>query len=308
MASKAVIVILILFAYANISFAQDNPFFSKGSPDQDKQISTPGYPGFIQKTLNAVNSLQRKLNSNLSALSRKINEEKDFSVFFLLLGIALFYGFIHALGPGHGKIIMVSYALSNPLKVKQGILLGIFIAVIHTLSAIFLVSILYFLLKGTYSGYSREPKKVISLVSYGLITGMGAFLMAKTIIVDLVKSNKKDQNSKIKIDARQNKIQNLILPAIIIGLVPCEGAILILIFSITINAYYLGIILAIALSIGMALTISILGIITIYSKRGVLKLIPVKTGSGKIIGIIIQLLGAFIILLFGLLLFLSNIT
>ena len=84
---------------------------------------------------------------------------------------------------------------------------------------------------------------------------MGLFLITKTIIVDILKLKRKSTNSETKITEKQSKIQNLIIPAIIIGLVPCEGAILILIFSITINAYLLGIILAIAMSIGIAITI-----------------------------------------------------
>ena len=305
--NKLIFFIILFIISASIGYTQDNPFVKNDGQEKNNQVTAPVYPGFIQQMLNGINSLQRDLNSSLTTLSRKINEEKDLGVFFMLLGIALFYGFIHALGPGHGKIIMVSYALSNPLKVRQGILLGIFIAVIHTCSAIFLVSTLYFILKSTYSGYSQEPKKIISLVSYGLIVCMGVFLIAKTIIVDIVKLNNKKQKPEIKDKARQNKFQNLILPALIIGLVPCEGAVLILIFSITINSYYLGIILAMVMSFGIAITISLMGIITIYSKKGALKLISAKKGLIKIISIIIQLLGAIIILLFGLLIFFSNI-
>jgi len=307
MIKKIIIIILILLTFINISFSQENPFFGGSTPDKNKQVKPPAYPGYVRQILNNINTLQQELNSYLSTLSRKINNDADLSIFMLLLGITVFYGFIHALGPGHGKIIMISYALSNPLKVKQGILLGIFIAVIHTFSAILLVSILYFILKSTYSGYSQEPKQIISLVSYGLIAGMGFFLIVKTIILDILKLNKKSKDSEIKIEEKQNRIQNLIIPAFIIGLIPCEGAILILIFSITINAYYLGIILTLAMSCGIAITISIMGIIMIYSKKGALKLIQAKTGIIKIVSTIIQLLGSTVIFIFGSLLFLSNL-
>jgi nickel/cobalt exporter len=287
---------------------QDNPFFSKDTPDKEKRSSSLNVPGCIQNLLHAINELQRELNNSLSTLSRKMNQERDFGFFFLLLAIALTYGFIHALGPGHGKIIMISYTFSNPLQTKQGIWLGIFIAVIHTLSAIFLVSILYFILKGTYSGYSQEPKEIISLISYGLIAVMGIVLLIKTIIIDVFNLKKKGEtDSEINIESRKNNIKNLMLPALIIGIVPCEGAVLILIFSISINAYWLGIICAVAMSIGMAGTISLTGIITIYSKKGVLMFSPIKKHAGKIIRTTFHLIGGIVILLFGLLLFFSRI-
>jgi nickel/cobalt transporter (NicO) family protein len=309
--NKNIIIILlfiIFFFPVTHIYTQDNPFFSKTPPEKENNLKAPLYPGFIQALLNSINDIQRDLNNSLSVLSRKINEEKNVFILFLLSGLSLFYGLIHALGPGHGKVIMVSYVLSHPLKARQGIFLGGFIAVIHTTSAVVLVSILYFILKSTYSGYSQEPKRIISLVSYGLIFGMGIFLLLKTVCVDILKL-KKDKEQKLhnSTGGESNTIQNLIIPALIIGLVPCEGAVLILIFSISINSYWLGILLAIAMSIGMAFTISIIGITTIYSKKGFLKIIPAKNGITKVIGRIIQLIGAVVILLFGLLLFLSKI-
>jgi len=305
--NKLALCIIILITLGNIGIAQDNPFFTKNAPEENKQITSAQFPGFIQMIVNEINNLQRELNASLSVLSRKINREHDFGVFFLLLGIALIYGIIHALGPGHGKIIIISYTLSNPMKAKQGIWLGILISAIHTLSAIILVSILYFILKSTYSNYSQEPKKIISLVSYGLIAGMGAFLLINTIVRDILKLKKNEADSKLKVELKQHRKQKLILPALIIGLVPCEGAILILIFSISINSYWLGIVLAGAMSVGMALTISIIGIITIWSKKGALKLLSAKTGVVRIISTTIQVIGATVILIFGLLLFFSKI-
>jgi len=304
-----IIIITILFLFFQIipCFAQDNPFFSKNSREKEKQIVNPVYPRFIQVLVNSINNLQRVLNERLSALSRKINEENDSTILYILLGIALIYGIIHALGPGHGKIIIVSYTISNPLKIKQGIILSAFVAIIHTLSAVFLVSILYFILKKTYSGYSREPKRIISLISYGLIAGMGIFLLVKTIFADVIKFKNNNENTKTKVNENDNNIRKLIVPALIIGLIPCEGAILILIFSISIGSYWLGIILSIVMSIGMALTISLIGLITIYSRKVVLKLVSANTGTIKIISNIIQIIGAVIIFIFGLLLFISRL-
>ena len=137
---------------------------------------------------------------------------------------------------------------------------------------------------------------------------MGAVLLIKTIVVDVLKLKKNNDEKKLKVESKRSRIQNLILPAFIIGLVPCEGAILILIFSISINAYWLGIILAVTMSIGMALTISIIGIITIYSKKGALKLLSAKTGVVKKISTTIQVIGAIVILFLGLLLFFSRLS
>ncbi|MBN2442455.1 MAG: hypothetical protein JXJ04_13960, partial [Spirochaetales bacterium] len=97
--NRIIIFILISFiGFTSMCSAQENPFFSKNSHDKNKQVSSPRFPGCVQKYLNEINNFQRELNNSLSTLSRKINREKDFGIFLLLSGIALIYGFIHALG------------------------------------------------------------------------------------------------------------------------------------------------------------------------------------------------------------------
>jgi nickel/cobalt exporter len=297
---------IVFLSLSIMGFSQDNPFFSESTPPKDEQAAAVAAPGFFQSLLRGINNLQRELNASLSELSRKINQKKDVGLFFLLLGIAFFYGLVHALGPGHGKIIMVSYTLSNPMKTKHGIWLGAFIAAIHTLSAILFISVLYFILNSAYSHYAQESKKIISLISCGLITVMGLFLLLKTIFIDMLKL-KKGNNWTLKVASKQNRIRDLLLPALFIGIVPCDGAIILLTFSIFINAYWLGIILALVMSLGMAMTISAIGIIAIYSKQGTLKLLSARRGTVKIVSISIQTAGATAILCFGLLLFCSRL-
>ncbi len=305
--NKLALCMLFFITFGSGVFAQDNPFYAKDAPAENKQVSTAPTPGFLQAVLNGINNLQRELNKLLSTFSRKITQEHDLGLFFLLLGLTLVYGLVHAIGPGHGKTIVVSYTLSNPMEVKQGIWLGIFISVIHTLSAVLLVSLLYFFLESTYSHYAQEPKRIISLVSYGLIAAMGMFLLIMTIVRDVLRKKKIGDNPKHESLSKDHKIKNLIIPAFIVGLVPCEGAILILVFSISISAYWLGILLTAAMSIGMALTISMTGIITLYSKKGALKLLSSRVGAVNIISIVIKVIGAAAILCFGLLLFLSRL-
>ncbi|MBN1695877.1 MAG: hypothetical protein JW881_00065 [Spirochaetales bacterium] len=297
--------VIVIMTMTGICFAQDNPFFSGRTREEEPAFT--GCHGVFSGLFEAINRLQRELNTSLSLLSRKINREKDAGLFFMLLAISFVYGIIHALGPGHGKVIMASYALSNEIRITQGILFGIFIAVIHTLSAVLLVSILYFFVAGTYSGYSREPGKIVSLISYGLISLMGLFLLIKTLIVDIAGVQKNGDDAAEFQELPRPGIKRFLIPAFIIGLIPCEGAVLILVFSLSINAYCMGVMLALTMSIGMAVTISVTGIIMICSKKGVLKLFSKKKRCGKIIGTIFGCAGSIVILLFGLMLFFSNI-
>jgi nickel/cobalt exporter len=305
--NKLVFLIILFISLANMGCAQDNPFFSENPPQKTEQDASAAAPGFFQSLLQGINNLQRELNASLSELSKKINQERDVGLFFFLLGIAFCYGLVHALGPGHGKIIMVSYTLTNPLQKKHGIWLGVFIAVIHTLSAI-LLSVPYFILNSAYSHHAQESKNIISLVSFGLIAAMGLFLLLKTILIDVLKVKKNSDNRIGKVASTKSRMRDLFLPAFLMGIVPCEGAFILLTFSIFIKAYWLGILLAFVMSLGMAVTISLIGVAAIFSKQGTLKLLSSKTRIVKTVSLVIQITGATVILCFGLLLFFSRLS
>jgi nickel/cobalt transporter (NicO) family protein len=174
--------------------------------------------------------------------------------------------------------------------------LGVFIAVVHTLSAVILVSILYFILNITYSVYTQDPRKSVMLISYGLITCMGMFLFIKSVVSAFTKN--KENTREIQIE-KESGIKKLIIPAMIIRFVPCEGAVILLVFSISINNFILGLFLAAIMSIGMAFMISLTRLITILSKRGTLNFVRKNKSAVNILGNVIEIAGAVNILLFA---------
>jgi nickel/cobalt exporter len=295
---------MIFFLFlACLASAQDNPLFS--GIESAGETDSPPAPGLLQAMGQGIAGLQRELHARLADLSQAVNRRGGGGVLFVLLGIALIYGLVHALGPGHGKVIMVSYVLANPLKVWQGILLGAGVAVIHTLSAVVLVVLLYLVLQSTYQTYGGQPKQVITLVSYGLIVGMGVFLLVRA----LMRFRRPGDRETQPVSAAGGKaIRNLVVPAVLMGLVPCEGAVLILIFAMSINALWLGIIMAAAMSVGMAITISAIGILALGAKRGSVKLLSRKKRLVDTLLKVLQAAGAVLITGFGLVLFIGRLS
>jgi nickel/cobalt exporter len=294
----------LFLLFAGLAAAQNNPFFSGSGSAAETEA--PPAPGLFQAVGEGVAGLQRDMNARLSELSRLVNEERNVGVFFVLLALAFVYGTVHALGPGHGKVIMASYALAHPLRAKQGVLLGAGVAVIHTLSAVLLVTVLYLVLQSSYRAYGGAPKMIITLISYALITCLGVFLLIKSL-VQLRRPIETDPSDAESAVAGSGKTRELIVPALLMGLVPCEGAVLILVFSLSINAYWLGISLSAAMSVGMAVTISAVGLAALGVKQGSVKLLSKRKQFIRRGTVILQLTGAAVILAFGALMFFSTV-
>lgn len=90
-----------------------------------------------------------------------------------------------------------------------------------------------------------------------------------------------------------------------VGLRPCSGAIIVLTFSL-LNSLYLGGILSVfAMAIGTAITVSALAIMAVSAKGLAVRM----AGEGSVgvkVGTAIEILGALLVMLMGILLFLAS--
>jgi nickel/cobalt exporter len=301
---KALCAALLFIASCLPIGAQDNPFFAGTGRVAEGGVRDS--PGVLRELFDRINGFQRGLNERLAELSRLVKEERSAGVFFILLAIAFAYGLVHALGPGHGKIIMVSYTMANPLKAKHGVLLGVGVSVVHTLSAVALISVLYLILRGSYAQYAGGPKRAVLLVSYGIIACMGAVFTYNAVRRARRRERRIAETDKTPGPAEGN-CRDLVVPAFMMGLVPCEGAVLLLVFSLSMDSFWLGLILTAAMSAGMAVTISVVGLIALGAKKGSLKLLSRKGAAIGTAVSILQFLGAFVILLFGASLFIVTV-
>jgi nickel/cobalt transporter (NicO) family protein len=112
-----------------------------------------------------------------TALAGMIRSAKvDGSALWGLMGISFLYGIFHAAGPGHGKAVISSYLFANDETWRRGVTLSFASALMQSLTAVSIVGIAAVLLGGT-AKLMGDTVKVIEIVSYGLITLLGARLL-----------------------------------------------------------------------------------------------------------------------------------
>ncbi len=232
---------------------------------------------------------QYQLNSFISGHIRAIDDDSSIMMSLTVLGIAFLYGLIHAAGPGHGKALVGLYfsgkSDNNNIKKDyfQAFEMGYLIAIIHTISALVTTFSLYLIIKTMFYKNFRD--------TYDQIVHISAFMI---IIVGFYIIYEAYKNKKAKEDLNQDiKTKSKYAVAISAAIVPCPGVMTITLFSIIQKKYLLGILSAIAMSIGMGLTISLAGILGILFHK--------KTSQfTKNIGYILQMASGGIIILLGL--------
>jgi len=299
---RKIFILMSLVFVLNSVIAQENPFLSKGksTSERKEKRKTPRYPGFTRKIIGKIALHQRSLNKRLVELTKKVKETKSTKLLFFMIFITYIYGIIHALGPGHGKTLTFSYFLSEEANIKKGIIVGCIIGFLHAFSALALVLILYFTIKKAYLHNIESMSRTIKIISYSLIAGIGLFLLMKNIY-DI----KRTKNTKEKKIGPLQSTKSVIPFSIAVGLIPCTGATIVLLFSLSLGVLKIGIISTIFMALGMATTISSVGILTILAKDNVKRILSKRNKLYSLLQKIFSVSGAFLIFALGIILLLS---
>jgi ABC-type nickel/cobalt efflux system permease component RcnA len=216
----------------------------------------------------------------------------------ILFIIAFLYGAVHAIGPGHGKLLIISYFTSHRDKWWRGVFMGFEIAFMHIISAVILVLLTDGVAKQAFGNSPSKEMISIKLISYAAIAIVGLIMILNTY---------KDQKRKSKptsILNKNNKSQWLL--SISIGLVPCTGAMLFLFYTMSQQMLFTGICIVLSMGLGIAISLSLIGIICILTRKSVSDF-SVENKNVNRFSKYLRYLGYFLILIIGLLMFIKEI-
>ena len=249
---------------------------------------------------------QRVIYDELSTLLYQAKEDHAVASVYLL-GLSFLYGVLHSVGPGHGKMIVTTFLATHPSKAKHALILTILSAFMQALVAIILVSILVLLFNNSMRDVNAKAAELIS-ISFLTMAGLGAFIIFRAAkkLWDHIRDKKAHQHNHFASAGEINKAttwQAYLGMIVSIGIRPCTGAIMVLLFSNMIGIYWLGIISAIIMAIGTAITTSTIALLTISGKKVINRYLKREDNQFSISNISLQIIGGGILTLVGVLLF-----
>ncbi len=89
---------------------------------------------------------QKILNREMTQLLQQVAEQPQQAGFTLMM-FSLAYGVLHALGPGHGKVVISTFLATHPAKLKTSMKLTLLAALLQGGVAIGLVTLMLVLLQ-----------------------------------------------------------------------------------------------------------------------------------------------------------------
>lgn len=256
---KTTLVILFLLVVGVHVAMGQNPFTSGSNAPAKTTVPTITHP-----LLTKITIWQHALNQKIATLIRQAKIERSLKPLTTLLIIAFGYGVLHAAGPGHGKAVAMSYILSQRQTISGGILFGNLIALSHGLTGAIWVLGLRFALQKGLMGTLESVSRTTQIISFVLIAFLGTGIMVKSLFSWL----RKTENRQLIPDPNPPQTSKHLLPtALAVGMVPCPGVVMVMLFCLSMNMIGLGLLLALFMSLGMAATISVV-VITALTCKG----------------------------------------
>jgi nickel/cobalt exporter len=289
----ALLMLLILLLPA---LAAD-PFTGRASPGDTLGggVLLPGLVGWVAHQ-------QAGLNSAISQQIRLIAQGGSWSALATVLGLSFLFGVLHAVGPGHGKFVVSSYLVSRRATIRRGIVMGGLISLVQGVVAIILVAILGLFLRLAQFDVLDHAATVES-VSYALILLIGLKLLyhalrgdahdhahvplpAGAAVVDHEHGHHghdhqgHDRHGHAHGSHREKSPMQLVLAA---GLVPCASAIIVMLFALANGAFLIGAEAAIAMSLGMGITVAGIGVLSIVARRIMMRFAGMTTSHAGLV-------------------------
>jgi len=134
----------------------------------------PTISGPFARILMWINLRQQEFYHSLAAAMKAMRQ--DGSKLWLLIALSFAYGIFHAAGPGHGKAVISSYMVANEVALRRGIMLSFVSALLQGLTAVVVMMLAYFVLRGTAISMT-DAAWFLEISSFVLVTLFGAWLL-----------------------------------------------------------------------------------------------------------------------------------
>lgn len=206
--------------------------------------------GWVYSLFRQILLLQREVQGTLARAFREASDTDDLSQGAIVLLLALVFGMIHAIGPGHGKSVLVSYYVGQESNVRHGLLSSTKLIVTHVGSAIVLVLAALTVLQISF-GFRPADFPVVRQISYAGVAGVGFFLLVRSI------GPARD---------RRHHHPDGLLPYIV-GLSPCPLTTIIMLAASSTGAIAFGALVSVAMALGMVLTVTAFAATAIVARR-----------------------------------------
>ncbi len=212
--------------------------------------------------------IQGQIHSSMTTYLSAFATSHDWASLAAVLPLGVVFGAVHALTPGHGKLVLTSYLLGSGLAAARATLVAILMAATHISSAVVLALLGAPLVTRTFIGVGRAPS--LEVISRSMLIVIGVWLVLRTF---RRRPHVHGEGPTVSLAA---------------GLVPCPLTLFVMIYALARGVPEAGLVFALAMLMGVASTLSVLAIAVVFARDQMLALLARTGGSLDTVGRVID--------------------
>ena len=229
-----------------------------------------------------------------------------------LWGLCFTYGFVHAAGPGHGKLVIGGYGVAARVPAKRLVGLAVASSLAQALTAVVLVYAAIWALGWGRKELTDVADRTMAPLSYALIIGVGLWLLLRGLRkVWRLRTPAHDHHHDhdhhgdgvcdtcghahgptVEQAAEVRSMRDALAVIAAIAIRPCTGAIFLLILTQALGIYWAGIAGAFIMGLGTAAFTGLVALAAVTSRESALAQVASGPGSAKLMAGVEVLAGA----------------
>ncbi|MGD9536725.1 MAG: nickel/cobalt transporter [Alphaproteobacteria bacterium] len=267
-----------------------------------------GDTGLWSRLVLEIQHIQRDLHRQLTGAMHAV-ATGGASAAWSLVALSFLYGVFHAAGPGHGKLVISTYLLTQESRLRRGIALSLIAAFAQGVTAVLIVEATVSLLgltlrqaDGAATKFEAVSYALVALVGVLLIVTRGRRLGARLSGRSPPHGHDHSHGETCADCGHAHgppphlveapvSVRTLIALVLSVGIRPCSGAVLVLLAAHALNLPWAGIGAVLAMSLGTGLTVSLLATLSVYFRKGALRLAAALPGRAAGIATAIDVVG-----------------
>jgi nickel/cobalt exporter len=199
----------------------------------------------------------------------------------LAMAAAVLFGAVHALMPGHGKTVLISYHLGKETRPIESFTNGAIVALTHVGLAVLLVLGGFAVISRAFAYGGRTPH--FEMASGALILLIGAYLLWRSL-----------RSAHVAASSSGRTL------ALVTGMIPCPLTTFIMSYALARGVIGAGLLVTAAMAVGMVLTVAGITVGASLARRKFVEVLKRSETLRYAVGRVLEIGGSIAVIVFGL--------
>lgn len=227
----------------------------------------------------ALIDLQGVIHEQVGARINAFAADRAWGPMLAMLPLGIVFGAVHALTPGHSKMVLATYLAGTPTGFARGFLVALALAATHVAMAVIIALFALPLVVRTLGGAGDTPQ--LDDISRGLIGLIGLWLIVQAF---------RTKAASVEVHTHQGWFAGLVA-----GLIPCPLTLFVMTLAMVRGVPEAGLAFAGIMLIGVTLTLGVVALLAVAGRQAVLaktKLLLVQQVLTALAGAVLVVIAA----------------